>query len=275
MEKQRVVLRDGLLPFFQKREVAFDEFAAGILVVNLGSDHFKPVLCFFVPGGQILVFLVVIRLILHDVGVLVDAVLNESGDHVQLIGESIAFRLELRGVKDCVPDELEGFEDGFLVGEGLVCGAHESVLNLVVGQMRRGAFLAVVFVIALPDDFPVFVRALPDLGAVPAATLDAFDFAGEVVYAAVAVPARTAFLKLNLHLIENIRINDGLMVALDVVLRNLALVDLRFLRQVIDGLSFLQQGVAFVFLVLEDALDCGSVPLGVVVRDNYKRLGRL
>lgn len=211
--------------------------------MDFGGHLVEPLFRFAVPGGQAVVFFAVVILVLCDMGVLVDAVLNESRNHVQLLGQPVTLFFKLRGVKGCITDEPESLDDGVLVGESLVCRPHEHHLNLVVGQVWRGALLAVVFVIALPDDFPVFVRAVPDLGAVPAAALAAFDFAGEVVDTAVAVPARTAFLKLNLHLVKNIRINDGLMFTLDVVLRNLAFVDLCFLREVIDGVGFLQQGV--------------------------------
>jgi hypothetical protein len=59
--------------------------------------------------------------------------------------------------------------------------------------MRSGAFLAaLIFVIALPDDFLVFVRAVPDLRAVPAAALTAFYLAGEVTDTTVTIPSRAA-----------------------------------------------------------------------------------
>ena len=106
--------------------------------------------------------------------------------------------------------------------------------------MWSGAFLApFIFVVALPDDFLVLICVVPDLRTVPAAALAAFNLAGEVTDAAVAVSSRTAFLQLDLHLIEDRRVDDCLMVAFHVVLRDLALVDLSLLGKVIDGVGFL------------------------------------
>lgn len=77
---------------------------------------------------------------------------------------------------------------------------------------------------------------------------------------AVAVLAGAAFLKFYLHTVENGGIDDCLVVALDIVLRNLAIVDLRLFRKVVHGIGFLQKGVAFVFFVGKYPLDRGGVP---------------
>lgn len=61
--------------------------------------------------------------------------------------------------------------------------------------------------------------------------------------------AGAAFFQLYLHTIENGGIDDRLVVSLDIVLRNLALVAPRLFRQVVHGVDLLQQGVAFVLLV--------------------------
>ena len=66
---------------------------------------------------------------------------------------------------------------------------------------------------------------------------------------AVPVLAGAAPFKLYLHTVENGGIDDCLMVALDIVLRNFALVDLRLFRQVVHGVGLLQQGIAFVLFV--------------------------
>ena len=127
----------------------------------------KAALCLFVPCGEALVFSVVIRLVLRHMGVLIDAVLNQPRDHIQFIGQFRLLLFEGRGVKDGIPDKAEGFDDRVLVGESLVCCRYERRLYLIVGQVRRGAFLAAVLVVAPPDDFAVLVGAVPDLRAVP------------------------------------------------------------------------------------------------------------
>ena len=67
-------------------------------------------------------------------------------------------------------------------------------------------------------------------------------------------------LHLSLYHLEYVWVDDGFMISLDVVLRNLTLVDLCLLGQEIDGVGFLQQGITFVFLVPQDALDRGGAP---------------
>lgn len=88
--------------------------------MNLGGDCIEPFLCLVVAGGQGFVFLIVIRLILCDVSVLVDAVLNKSGDNVQLVGKFISLFFQRTGVKGCLPDKLEGFKNSLLVREYLL-----------------------------------------------------------------------------------------------------------------------------------------------------------
>lgn len=249
VEKQHIVFCDGFLLFFQNLEVVLDGLAAGILVMKLGGDRIEPFFCLVVAGGQAFEFLIVIRLILRDVGVLINAVLNEPGDDVQLIGKFIPLFFQRGGVKGSILDEMESFKNRLLIGEHLVCGANEGSFNLVVREMRRGAFLAVVLVVALPGDLAVFIGRVSNLRAVPAAALAVSNLAGEVVNAAVAVPSRTALLKFSLHLVENVGVDDSLVIAFDVILRNLALVDLRLFGQVIDGVGFLQERVAFVLLI--------------------------
>ena len=66
--------------------------------------------------------------------------------------------------------------------------------------------------------------------------------------------------KLRLHLHEELLRNDHFMVALDVVLRNGAVVLDPLFCQEVRGYSFLEQGVAHVFLVSQDLVDGGVVP---------------
>ena len=74
------------------------------------------------------------------------------------------------------------------------------------------------------------------------------------------VPALGASCHLTLHHLEGLWINDGLVVAFDVILWNLALVGLCLLGQEIHGVTLLQQGIALVLLIHQDALDRGLVP---------------
>ena len=169
----------------------------------------------------------------------------------------------LRVEKD-IDHGIAVLDDLVLCGEQLVCRPEEGCLNLCIGKVRSGAgLIAVVFMIALPDGLPVFAVGMPDLRSVPAAAFAAFDLGGEGVDSAVVflTPATAFHLALN-HL-EYVWVDDGFMVSLNVVLRNLALVDLCLLGQEIDSVGFLQQGITFVFLVPQDALDRGGAPFGL------------
>ena len=53
-------------------------------------------------------------------------------------------------------------------------------------------------------------------------------------------PTLAALLHLTLHHLEGVRDDDSLVVVLHIVLPDFALIDLLFLRQVIDGVGFLQ-----------------------------------
>lgn len=65
-----------------------------------------------------------------------------------------------------------------------------------------------------------------------------------VVFLSLAAP-----LDLALHHLEHVRVDDGFVVAFDVVLRNLTLVDFCLLGQEVDRVGFLQQGVTLVLFV--------------------------
>ena len=65
-----------------------------------------------------------------------------------------------------------------------------------------------------------------------------------VVFLSLAAP-----LDLTLHHFEHVRVDDGFVIAFDVVLRNLALIDFCLLGQEVDRVGFLQQGVTLVLLV--------------------------
>lgn len=61
-----------------------------------------------------------------------------------------------------------------------VCQPDECHLYLILGQVRRGAFLLVFELgVVLPDHPAVLVDAVPDLRAVPAAAFSTANFAGE------------------------------------------------------------------------------------------------
>jgi len=91
----------------------------------------------------------------------------------------------------------------------------------------RDAFLLTfALVITLPDDPAVFVVGVPSLGAIPAAAVTTFDPTGEKVDTAVPPSAVLSLLQLTLHHLENLWLDDGLVVALHIILRNFPLIGL-------------------------------------------------
>ena len=127
--------------------------------------------------------------------------------------------------------------------------------------MGRAAWLpAFVFVVALVNDPAVFVRGVPDLGAVPAPAFTALDFRGKHTHAAVAVLVLCPSRHLCLDIIEGYRIDDSLMVALHIVLRDLALVLFCFLLEEVHRELLLQEGVALVLLIGKDTADGTLAP---------------
>ncbi len=206
--------------------------------------------------------LVVGGLIQSDVGVFVDVLLDGVGDDLRFLQQPVPLGFLLGGIEEQRHHLASVGDDRILCGQQLVRRRKEGVLNLLVGQVRGAAALpAVVLVVALPDHPAVLVGRVPDLRAVPAAALAAADFAGEGVNAAVVLLALAALGHLPLNHVELLRRDDRLVVSLHVVLRDLALVLLLLLRQVIDREALLQQGIAFVLLVREDAPDRGDAPL--------------
>jgi hypothetical protein len=83
-----------------------------------------------------------------------------------------------------------------------------------------------------------------------------------------------AALNLGLQGVELVRVDDGGMTVLDVVLRNLAFVDLLLLRQEVHRGALLQEGIALVFLVREYQAHRGGLPHSLAARreDAVRRL---
>lgn len=140
-----------------------DGLAAGMLVVDFCLNLIKATFCFLIPSGQAFVFPVVVCLVLCYMGVLVNAVLYQPCDNVQFISQFCFLLFKSGGVKDGVLDKTEGLDDRVLFSESPVCRRYERRLYLFLGQMRRGALLAAVLVVASPDDLTVFIGAVPDL----------------------------------------------------------------------------------------------------------------
>ena len=81
----------------------------------------------------------------------------------------------------------------------------------------------------------------------PAVTV--FNPAGQHIHAAASVSASASRLHKKLNPVENCRLNDCLVISLDILLRDLALVGLYLLGKKIHGYVFLEQSIALVFFI--------------------------
>ena len=84
----------------------------------------------------------------------------------------------------------------------------------------------IVLVVAAPDGPLVLAVGMPDLGTIPAPALAALDLGGKGMHSAVILFAFTTPLYLALNHLEHVRMDDGFVVPLNVVLRNLTLIPL-------------------------------------------------
>ena len=118
-----------------------------------------------------------------------------------------------------------------------------------------------VLVIALPDHRLVFRSGIPDLTAIQRAAFIAKDTSRKAMRRVIATARFLSLGKLCLYSLEHFPRNDGRMTMLDVVLRHLAFVYLHFLGQEIRAEGLLQDGVALVFLVGQNAFHRFGPPL--------------
>ena len=138
----------------------------------------------------------------------------------------------------------------------LTVGCKEFLLEALFIKCRRRAFLPfLIFAVAAPDCFAVFVGGMPDLLPIKAAAVCADDFAGKNAGGADGVAQLLPAFDLSLDKVELFGADDPLMISLNVVLRDFAAVELLFLCEEINGEGLLQQGVPLVFLIGENALD--------------------
>ena len=135
------------------------------------------------------------------------------------------------------------------IESGQKCG-----FDFTLCKMGRGAMLTPVFFVTLPYKAPVFRVGVPDLAAINAATLAADNAPGKWMQAARKTPIRLAGFQLVLYEVEKLRFDNGRMAVRHIILRHLAFVDLLLFGEEIHREFLLQERVALVLFVGEDAL---------------------
>ena len=78
--------------------------------------------------------------------------------------------------------------------------------------------------------------------------------------------SRLAKLQFALYHVEDFWLDNGFMIAFDVVLLDFSIVATLFLRQEIYGVGLLQQCIAFVLFIAENTADGSCRPFGFVAR---------
>ena len=141
--------RLSLLQTFQKQ---FDLLTSGLPVGDLLSQHLLTGLSGIETVHQSVVAFLVFGLIEGHVSVFLDAVLDQTGDHVDFGIQSIEFLLQVIGNQMGLQHFVVDGDDPVFGIDHLVGGPEEDVLQLVLGERRCGAFLSLELVIALPDD---------------------------------------------------------------------------------------------------------------------------
>ena len=244
--------------FFRHRELVWVLIALAVYFISF--DVYYPHL------GNFLIYYLgfdagSIGLIEGYVGVFLDAVLDQTGDHVDLRVQSVQFLLQAIGGQMGLQYFVVDSDNPILGVDHLVCGPEEDVLQLILGERRCGAFLTLELVIALPYDPAILVVGVPDLRPVPTAAAAALHPAGEDADRAAPVLSRLPGGHKDLDCLEGIRRDDGFVVVPDVVLRDFTLVVLFLLCQEVHGIGLLEQGIALVFLVRQDAANVAGVPV--------------
>ena len=97
-------------------------------------------------------------------------------------------------------------------------------------------------------------------------TVTAFDFAGKKVDTAVPTPAAVSPCQLLLYQFKLCRSDDGFVVALHIILRDFTLVLLFLLGKEVHGVGFLQERIALVLLIGEDAANRSGIPFVLAAR---------
>lgn len=191
-----------------------------------------------IPSGQVAVAFLVIVLVHSDAGVLRDELLCHPGQDVHVLAAAFLLFRQLVRIAERLLQFPDIGDDLVLYVDQLVEGPDEHVLYLVLGEVRRIAVL-LELAVALVDSPAVLVVRVPHLGAIPGATGTALYLRREDADATVAGLAGLAPPDFVLHPVERLRIDDSLVVVLDVVLWHLAIILPLLLREEVDRVVLL------------------------------------
>lgn len=241
-----------------------DDVGLGLPLFFLLLEGVHLGLGFLVPRHIPIVAFGILLLVLGAPGVLLDTPLGQLRHHRDLPEQFVQFRVNGGAVGEVVLHDTAILQQSVLAVQQLIERRQKPGLDVLLHQMRGAAlFLVAEFAVALPDNPAVFAVGVPDLGAVVAAAVAADQPGGKYPAAAVVEAHALAPSELGLDNIELMGLDDGLVAFLDIILLDLALIDLPLFIEKINRVAFLEQGSAFVFLIRENALHHAGPPLAL------------
>lgn len=156
--------RQLIRQLFKGLQEGFVVGSLGLLLADLFADFLKASLGLVEPLCQGVVPFLVFGLIQSNVGVFVNTLLHHVGNHLRFLQELVVLCLKRSGVEEDGNHGVAVCDNLILRLQQLVHCLKEGGLNLLVRQVRCAAGLvAVVLVVAPPDDLPVFAVGVPDL----------------------------------------------------------------------------------------------------------------
>ena len=227
-----------------------DDVGPGLPLLFLFLKGIHLGLGFLIPRHIAVVAFGVFLLALCAPGVLLDAPLGQLCHHRDLPEQFVQFRVNGGAVGEVVLHDAAVLQQSILAVQQLIERRQEPGLDILLHQMRGAAlFLVAEFAVALPDHPAVLAVGVPDLGAVESAAVAADQPGGEHPAAAVVEAHALAPSELGLDNIKLMGLDDGLVAFLDIILLDLAIVDLPLFIEEINRVAFLEQGSTFVFLI--------------------------
>ena len=201
-------------------------------------------------------------LLIHcHAGVLCNGLFHQLGYHFHLIPQISSFGFQGLYIREEIHDDLDILRNEVPLIDKLVEGLEEFLLYDHLRQVRRSTMMPVLkLCIALPDHPAVFAVGVPHLAAVHLAAAAAENPSRKAARAIVLAARLPPALDLFLHHAEHLIGHNSRMAVLDVILRYLALVDLHFLGEEVRTEGLLQERVALVFLIGEDAQYSSRLP---------------
>jgi len=134
-------------------------------------------------------------------------------------------------------------------------------LECILGQVWRSVFyFALELMVALPYHTAVLAVGVPHLGTEPLSAITAENSTGKRTLRRGATCGFLSPAKLSLYHIPRFGIDDGGIAVFHIILRNLALVDLHLLGEVVGGEGLLKSSIALVLFVCKNAFHGADLP---------------